>query len=96
MVVLLVGFEGESVEVLRLKTVCQKYRDASVMRKDFGIKSCVVRQKTCPLEKKWAWRFECCSRFYTDSDKFPWEFIRPKGVGTDTDSVMNAIFAQRI
>jgi hypothetical protein len=31
-----------------------------------------------------------------DSDKFPWEFIRPKGVGTDTDSVMNAIFAQRI
>jgi hypothetical protein len=28
-----------------------------------------------------------------DSDKFPGEFIRPKGVGTATDSVMDAIFA---
>jgi hypothetical protein len=31
---------------------------------------------------------------YTTSDKFLQEFVALEGVGTDTDCVMNAIFAQ--
>jgi uncharacterized protein with NRDE domain len=50
----------------------------------------------CEILKETGWQVEVKNLLgiYMDSDKFPWEFIRPKGVGTDTDSVMNAIFAQ--